>query len=102
VRLNELAHDVDVDETLGQNCRRRASPSTSSRAGQRLERGNVARAGHDHVRLAASVVRGPLLDSDARLAVLDRRVHVEPLRFELSSSRDHVRAVPAAQAVTRN
>ena len=48
--------------------------------GQRLQRGHVAAAGHHHVRLAAAVVAGPLPDADAGRAVLDRLVHVEPLR----------------------
>ena len=67
--------------------------------GQRLERGHVAAAGHHHVGLAALVVAGPLPDADAGGAVLDGRVHVEPLQRGLLAGDDHVDVVAAAQAV---
>ena len=40
--------------------------------GQALQGGHVTAAGHDHVRLAALVVAGPVPDADAGGAVLDR------------------------------
>ena len=67
--------------------------------GQRLERRHVAGAGHHHVGLAAAIVARPFPDADARGAVLDRRVHVEPLRRRLLARDDDVDVVPAAQAV---
>ena len=67
--------------------------------GQRLQRGHVAAAGHDHVGLAALVVAGPVPDADAGGAVLDRLVHGQPLRRRLLAGHDHVDVVAAAQAV---
>ena len=67
--------------------------------GQRLQRRHVAAAGHDHVRLAALVVAGPLPDAEAGGAVLDRLVHRQPLRRRLLAGHDHVDVVAAAQAV---
>ena len=66
--------------------------------GQDLERGRVATAGHDHVRLAPVVAR-PLPDADALRAMHHGRVHRQPLRQRVLASDDHVHVVPAAQAV---
>ena len=67
--------------------------------GQRFDRRHVAAAGHHHVGLAAAVVAGPFPDADAGGAVLDRRVHVEPLVLGLLAGDDHVDVVAAAEAV---
>ena len=48
--------------------------------GERLQRGHVAAAGHDHVGRRALVVAGPRPDADALGAVLDGGVHRQPLR----------------------
>jgi hypothetical protein len=88
-------HDVDhADLQLGKMLR-----SRMVHGGQRFQRGHVAAAGHDHVRLAALVVAGPRPDADAGGAVLDGGVHVEPLRRRLLAGHDHVHVVAAAQAV---
>ena len=80
---------LQVGEVLPQQVDRR----------QRLERRHVAGAGHHHVGLAALVVARPLPDADARGAVADGRVHVEPLQLGLLAGHDHVDVVAAAQAV---
>ena len=61
--------------------------------------GDVARARHDHVRLAALVVAGPVPDADALGAMLDRRIHVEKLQMRLLVGDDDVDVVGAAQAM---
>ena len=70
--------------------------------GERLQRRHVAAAGHDHVGRHALVVAGPLPDADALDAVLDGRVHRQPLRRRVFA-RDHdVDVVAAAQAVVHH
>ena len=67
--------------------------------GERLQRGHVAAAGHDHVGRDVLVVAGPLPDADALGAVLDGGVHRQPLRRRVFA-RDHdVDVMAAAQAV---
>ena len=51
--------------------------------GQCLQRRDITGAGHYYVRLAADVVAGPFPDTDARGAVLDGGVHVQPLQGRL-------------------
>ncbi len=67
--------------------------------GERLQRRDIAAAGHHHVGLAASVVAGPLPDPEPGRAVLDRLVHRQPLGRGLLAGDDDVDVVPAAQAV---
>jgi hypothetical protein len=69
---------------------------------QRFERGHVTAAGHDHIRLSALVVAGPRPDAEARGAVLDGGVHVEPLRGRLLAGDNHVYVVATAQAMVRH
>ena len=70
--------------------------------GERLQRGHVAAAGHDHVGRNALVVAGPLPDADALGAVLDGGVHRQPLRRRVFA-RDHdVDVMAAAQAVVHH
>jgi hypothetical protein len=70
--------------------------------GERLQRGHVATAGHDHVGCHALVVAGPLPDADAFGAVLDGSVHRQPLRRRVFA-RDHdVDIMAAAQAVVHH
>ena len=70
--------------------------------GERLQRGHVAAAGHDHVGRDALVVAGPLPDADALGAVLDGGVHRQPLRRRVLA-RDHdVDVMAAAQAVVHH
>src|ERR1019366_7346730 len=65
--------------------------------GERLQRGYVAAAGHDHVRRNGLVVAGPLPDADAFGAVLDGGVHRQPL-WRRMFARDHdVDVMAAAQ-----
>ena len=61
--------------------------------------GTSPAAGHHDIRLAASVVAGPIPDADAGGAVLDRVVHVEPLQRGLFAGHDHVHVIAAAQAM---
>ena len=76
----------------------RRSPKDGD-GGKRFQRRHIAGAGHHHIRLAALVVAGPFPDADAGGAVLDRRVHIEPLRSRVFTGDDHVHIMPAAQAV---
>ena len=70
--------------------------------GQRLQRGHVAAAGHDHVGRDGLVVAGPLPDADALGAMLDGGVHRQPLRRRVLA-RDHdVDVMAAAQAVVHH
>ena len=66
--------------------------------GERLERRDVAAAGHDHVRVAV-VVRGPLPDAEPARAVQDGVVDREVVERGLLAGDDHVHVVAGAQAV---
>ena len=69
---------------------------------ERLQRGHVATAGHDHVGLDALVVAGPLPDADALGAMLDGGVHRQPLRRRVFA-RDHdIDVMAAAQAMVHH
>ena len=89
--------DVDhADFQLGQML------AQDGHGGERLQRGHVAAAGHDHVGRDALVVAGPLPDADALGAVLDGGVHRQPLRRRVLA-RDHdVDVMAAAQAVVHH
>ena len=67
--------------------------------GERLERGHVPGAGHDHVGLPPAVAARPFPDADAAAAVLDGGVHAQPLRSRVLARHDDIHVVPAAQAV---
>ncbi len=66
---------------------------------ERLERGNISAAGHDHVGLGALIVAGPFPDPDPGRAVLDRRIHVQVLQGGLLARDDHVHVISAPQTV---
>ena len=66
---------------------------------QRLQRRDVAGAGHDRIRLVVLVVARPLPDPDPRRHVLDRLVHVQVLQGRLLARHDHVDRVAHAQAL---
>ena len=70
-----------------------------STAARRLQRRDVAAAGHHDVRLAALVVAGEVPDPDPARAVEDRLVHRQPVRRGLLAGHDDVHVVAAAQAV---
>ena len=93
LQLHQVDHvdhaDFQIRQVLAQQVDR----------GQRLQRGHVAAAGHDHIGLAALVVAGPFPDADAGRAMLDGLIHVQPLRGGLLAGHDHVDVVPAAQAM---
>ena len=97
LRLRLEAHEVDdvddpdlqVGQVLAQDVHR----------GQRLERRDVAGAGHDDVRLDALVVAGEVPDADAARAVQDGLVHRQPVGRRLLAGHDDVDVVAAAQAV---
>ena len=89
--------DVDhADLQLGQML------AQDGNGGQRLQRGHVAAAGHDHVRLDVLVVAGPLPDADAFGAVLDGGIHRQPLRRRMFAGDHDIDVVPAAQAVVHH
>ena len=89
-QIDDVDHaDLEIREVLAQKIH----------GGERLQRGDVAGAGHHHVRLAACVVARPVPDADARGAVLDGRIHVEPLQRGLLAGDDDVDVVAAAQAM---
>ena len=67
--------------------------------GERLERGHIATAGHNHIRCNALVVAGPLPDADALGTVRDGLVHGQPLRRRVFTRDDDVDVMAAAQAV---
>ena len=66
---------------------------------QRLQRGHVAGARHDDVRLAVLVTAGPFPDADPRRAVPDRLVHGQPLGRRMLAGHDDIDVVLAAQTV---
>ena len=70
--------------------------------GERLQRGHVATAGHDHVGRDALVVAGPLPDANALSAMLGGGVHRQPLRRRVFACDHDVDIVPAAQAVVHH
>jgi hypothetical protein len=70
--------------------------------GERLQRGYIAAADHDHVGQSAFVVRCPLPDTDARGAVLDGGVHRQPLRGRVLARDHEVHVMTAAQAVVHD
>ena len=91
------AHQVhDVDEADPEL--RQVLPE-QVHGGQRLERGDVTRARHHHVRLAALVVARPAPDADAAGAVEDRLVHRQPVGRGLLAGHDDIDVVAAGQAV---
>ena len=67
--------------------------------GERLQRGHVAAAGHDHVGRNALVVAGPRPDTNAFGAVFDCGVHHQPLRGRVFARDYNIDVMPAAQAV---
>ncbi len=66
---------------------------------ERFERRDVARAGEHDVGLAVLIVAGPRPNTDTFAAMLDCRIHREPLRLRLFTGDDHVHEVAAAQAL---
>ena len=67
--------------------------------GERLQRRHVARRRQDDVGLAVVVIAGPFPDADAGRAVLDRRVHAEPLQLRLLAGDDDVDEIARTQAL---
>ena len=91
--IDDVDHpDLQIGEMASQQLNRR----------QGLERRHVSAARHDHIRLAALIVAGPSPDAEAGGAVLDGRVHVQPLRRRLLAGDDDVDVVATPQAVVRD
>src|ERR1700674_2358727 len=65
---------------------------------ERLQRWNIARAGHDDIGISA-IVAGPLPDTRAGGAVSRSLLYVEPLPFGLFARDDQVDVVATAQAM---
>ena len=84
--------NLQLGKVLPQNIHRR----------QRLQCRHVACARHHHIRFGSLVVARPFPDADAGRAMLDGRIHVEPLQGGLFAGDDHVDIVTAAQAVIRD
>ena len=59
------------------------------------------RQGHDHIRLLALVVGGPLPDTQALGAVLDGLLHGEVLHSRVLGGHDHIDIVAAADTVVK-
>src|SRR5262245_35524715 len=66
---------------------------------QSLKRRHVATTNHHDVRIAATIVAGPLPDAQPCSAMLDRLVHRQPLRGRLLTGDDYIDVISAAQAV---
>ena len=94
LRLRLQRHQIDDVDDADLQLRQMLAQQIDGR--QRLQRRHVAGAGHHHVGLAAAIVARPFPDADARGAMLDRRVHIEPLRRGLLAGDDDVDAVPAS------
>src|ERR1051325_9106605 len=69
---------------------------------QSLKCRHVTATNHDDVRIAATIVAGPLPDTQPCSAVLDRLVHRQPLWSWLLTRDDYVDVVSASQAVVGN
>lgn len=67
--------------------------------GQHFQGRYIAGAGHHDVRFLTLVVACPCPDADAHRAMLDRGVHVQPLRSWLLAGDDDVVVVAAAQTM---
>src|SRR6202453_1636624 len=95
----ELHQIDDIDNPNFQFGQMLAQEGNSS---ENLQGGCVAAAGHDHVRLAALVVAGPLPDAETFGAVDDRLIHSQPLRQSVLSCNHHVDVIAASQAGVEN
>ncbi len=65
----------------------------------RLSRGDVARAGKDHIGLASVIIAGKFPHADATRAVFARLMHCEPLQLRLLAAGNDVDEIARAQAV---
>ena len=90
-------HQVDHIDHADLQVRR--VPAQQVDGSQGFQRRNIATARHHHVGLAALIVAGPLPDSYPARAVLDRRVHVQPLQRGLLAGDNDIDIIAAAQAV---
>src|SRR4029450_85094 len=87
-------HEIhDVDNTHLQVGRVSAEEVDRS---QSLERWNVSAANHHNIGLLATVIAGPVPDSQPGSAVLDRLIHRQPLRGWLFAGDDDIDIVSAA------
>ncbi|MDB5387880.1 MAG: hypothetical protein JWM11_3526 [Planctomycetaceae bacterium] len=92
-QIDDIDHsDFQVWKRISQNgyCR------------QCLQGGNVATAGHHDIRTPSVIIAGPLPDTDACGAVLDRLVHRQPLRGGMLSGDYDIDVVATAQAVVHD
>ena len=95
LQRHEVNHIDDADANV-----RHVFPQQRHR-GERLERGHIAGARHNHIWIAPIVAR-PLPDTYSRSAMAGRRFNVEPLPFHLLAGNDQVDVVPASQTVIGN
>src|SRR5439155_25741080 len=91
-----------IYDVVHQDCQVGQVHTHDGNGGERLERGHVATAGHDHVGGNALVVAGPLPDADALGAVLDGAVHRQPLRRRMFACDHDVDVMAAAQAMVHH
>ncbi len=68
-------------------------------SGAGLDRGYIARARQNDVRLRSAIVRRKFPDRRSLRAVRQRFFKREPLQFRLFAAGNHVDVIPAAQAV---
>ena len=70
--------------------------------GEGLQRRHIPRAGHHHVRLPAGVAARPRPPPDTAGAMLQRRIHGEPLRRRVLAGHHDVDVMAAAQTVVHD
>ena len=58
--------------------------------------GNIATTCHDHIGFGATIITGPIPDTNAHAAMFDRRIHVEPLRRWLFTRNNNIDVIFAA------
>lgn len=66
---------------------------------QRLERRHISGACQNDVGTIVAIVAGPFPHADPCFAMLNRRLHVQPLCFRMLAGHNYVDLVPAAQAM---
>src|SRR6185437_12591016 len=71
-------------------------------SGQRLKRGNVARTGHDDIRIAILIVAGPGPYANAFGAMLHGGIHAQPLGGGMFSGNDHIDVMSTAQTMVHD
>ena len=95
-RLRLKRHQIDHVDDADANVRH-IFPQQCHRC-ERLERGHIAGARHNHIGVARIIAR-PLPDTYSRSAMAGGRFNVEPLPFHLLAGNDQVDVIPASETV---